>query len=246
MSSRTLFFVPVGLALGCLALACGGGSAGSAGAASASGGGGAPEGKQCPPEFTIDDMEDHQKNQLIVQAGRNGYWYTFLDKQGTTISPPAGHTFIMSPGGLNGSTTAAHMLGKVSGTGDPVYAGMGFSFTNPKGAYDASAYSGVSFYAKAGPGSTKNVRLKIPDVNTDPDGKVCTECFNDFGVDISLSDEWKFYTYKFSDLSQMEGWGSPAKPAIDKTKLYGMQWQVNNPGQSFDIWVDDVKFIGCP
>ena len=28
-------------------------------------------------------------------------------------------------------------------------------------------------------------------------------------------------------------------------KLYGLQWQVNKPGASFDIWVDDVEFIGC-
>jgi endoglucanase len=246
MSSRRLCLVPGGLALACLTFACGGGSSGSAGAASPSGGGSVATGKACPPDYTIDDMEDHQKNQLMVQNGRNGYWYTFLDKQGTTITPPAGHTFIMSPGGANGSTTAAHMMGKVSGSGDPVYAGMGFSFTNPKGQYDASAYSGVSFYAKVGPGSSKNVRLKVPDVNTDPDGKVCTECFNDFGTDLSLTENWQQYTVPFAQMGQMDGWGSPTKPAIDKSKLYGMQFQVNQAGSSFDIWVDDVTFTGCP
>jgi hypothetical protein len=40
------------------------------------------------------------------------------------------------------------MLGKVSSAGDPLFAGMGFSFTDPKGVYDASAYArGASLHA---------------------------------------------------------------------------------------------------
>ncbi|MBV9950250.1 MAG: hypothetical protein JOZ69_25640, partial [Myxococcales bacterium] len=90
------------------------------------------------------------------------------------------------------------------------------------------------------------VRLKVPDVATDPDGKVCTECFNDFGSDLTLSTEWKQYVIPFSDMSQMEGWGAPHPKGIDKSKIYGMQWQVNSPGADYDIWVDDVQFTGCP
>lgn len=242
----------VGVVLSITASACGGATpepaTPSAGGTSttASSGEAVKAGKSCPADYVIDDMEDHQKNQVIVQKGRNGYWYTFLDKQGTTVSPPAGHTFIMSPGGIPGSTTAARMMGKTSSSGDPIFVGMGFSFTNPKGQYDASAYTGVSFYAKVAPGSTKSVRLKVPDVNTDPDGKVCTECFNDFGADLTLTEQWTQYTIPFAQMSQMEGWGSPSKPAIDKTKLYGMQWQVNQPGTSFDVWIDQVEFTGCP
>jgi endoglucanase len=201
--------------------------------------------KECGGEYVIDDVAD-ANNQIIVQDGRKGYWYTFVDKVGTTISPPAGHKFIQSPGGANGLQYSAHMLGKVSSSGDPQYAGMGFSFMNPKGAYDASKYTGVSFFAKVGTGSQTNVRLKIPDVNTDPDGKVCTECFNDFGLDLELTDQWKKFTIPFAQMSQMDGWGSPQKDHIDKTKLYGMQWQVNKAGASYDIWVSDVQFTGCP
>jgi endoglucanase len=215
------------------------------GGAGAAGGGGGPGVPDCPKDFVIDDFLDGN-NQILVQEGRKGYWYTFVDKVGTTISPPAGHKFIMSAGGTNGAPFAARMMGKVSSSGDPQYAGMGFSFTNPKGAYDASKYKGIAFWAKVGPGSVKGVRLKVPDVNTDPDGKVCTECFNDFGVDLDLSDQWTKYTIGFDKMSQMEGWGSPQKDHIDASKLYGMQWQVNKPGQSFDIWVSDVSFIGCP
>ena len=70
---------------------------------------------------------------------------------------------------------------------------MGMNFIDPKGQYDASKYAGIPFWAKKGPDSTGKVRLKVPDVNTDPDGGVCTECFNDFGADIVLTNDWKLY-----------------------------------------------------
>jgi len=201
--------------------------------------------KDCPPEFTVDDAED-DNNQILVQKGRKGFWYTFVDKAGTTLSPPAGTKFIMSPGGPRDSHHAAHMTGKVSSAGDPLFAGMGFSFTDPKGPYDATAYTGVSFYAKVGAGSTKKVRLKVPDVDTDPAGKKCSECFNDFGADLTLTDQWQKYTVPFATMKQMEGWGSPSPSTIDKSALYGLQWQVTAQGAPYDVWVDDVQLTGCP
>jgi endoglucanase len=232
------------LALAAAPACSGGGGAVQTAGTGAAGGGGGPAVADCPKDYVIDDFQDGN-NQILVQEGRKGYWYTFVDKVGTTITPPAGHKFIMSPGGANGSLFSAHMMGKVSSSGDPQYAGEGFSFTNPKGPYDASKFKGVAFWAKVGPGSQKAVRLKVPDVNTDPDGKVCTECFNDFGVDLDLSETWTKYTVAFDKMSQMEGWGAPQKDKIDSSKLFGMQWQVNKAGQSYDLWVSDVSFVGC-
>ena len=199
--------------------------------------------KKCPPEGVIDDAED-DNNQVAPNKGRTGYWYTFADKAGTTIQPALGGTFAMSAGGAQGSAHSAHMSGKIGGAAI-VYGGMGFNFVDPKGAYDASAYKGISFWAKAGPGTTK-VRVKIPDVNTDQDGHVCTECFNDFGTDIELTPTWTKYTLPFATLTQMQGWGAPHPGAVTKSKLYGVQWQVNSPGAAYDIWVDDIEFTGCP
>ena len=64
----------------------------------------------------------------------------------------------MSAGGANGSKHSAHMSGKVGG-GAVVYAGMGFNFVDPKGPYNASGYKGISFWAKAGPGTTHAVTV---------------------------------------------------------------------------------------
>jgi hypothetical protein len=194
----------------------------------------------------IDDGED-QNNQVIVQEGRSGYWYTFVDDSGSTIEPQAGTkgggAFTMSPGGANGSAYAARMSGQV-GAGGIVYCGMGFNFTDPKDVYDASKYGGIAFYAKK-VGGVGKVRLKIPDVSTDPDAKKCKECYNDFGANVELTGTWTEYVLPFHAAKQEEGWGSPLVPSITPSIIYGVQWQVNVPGSPYDIWVDDVKFVGC-
>jgi len=206
-----------------------------------------PEGRACPKEVgTISDGEANS-NQINVIKGRGGYWYTFLDKEGSTVTPQAGAlggTFEMAPGGANGTKYAARMQGKVA-SAEIVYAGMGLNFLDPKGQYDASAFKGISFWAKKGPGSTAKVRLKVPDKTTEPDGKICTECFNDFGADLTLTDEWQQFTLPFSAMRQLKGWGSPRGSAIDPTTIYGIQFQVNDKGADYDIWVDEIEFTGC-
>ncbi|MET0794015.1 MAG: carbohydrate binding domain-containing protein, partial [Polyangiaceae bacterium] len=187
-------------------------------------------------------------NQTNTIKGRGGYWYTFMDTNGSTITPTSGAqggTFAMAPGGANGTKYAAHMTGQVGG-GDTVYAGMALNFVDPKGTYDATAYKGISFWAKVGPGSTTNVRLKVPDTNTDPEGKVCKECFNDFGLDLVLTQEWKQFFIPYIAMKQLKGWGSPHTPGVDSSQIYGLQWQVNEKGAPYDVWVDEIQFTGCP
>lgn len=207
----------------------------------AASGGGASLGP-CPATAMIEDGED-DNNQVIVQEGRSGYVYTFGDKAGSTIAPGDG-AFTMAAGGANGSKHSMHVNGKI-GSAEIVFAGLGVNFIDPKGPYDASKFGGISFFAKVGPGSTNKVRLKIPDVNTDPDGKVCTACFNDFGADLTFSGEWQKYTVPFSDAKQLSGWGAPNPSSIEKSKIYGVQFQVNDPGAAFDVWIDDIAFAGC-
>jgi hypothetical protein len=47
-------------------------------------------------------------------------------------------------------------------------------------------------------------------------------------------------------MKQMDGWGAPHPVSIDKSKLYGLQWQVTETGATYDVWVDNVQFTGCP
>jgi endoglucanase len=236
IDERAVFSVIVLSALGCYP------TSGAAPAAAAE----KADGLAACPGGRLDDGEDGN-NQILATGGRGGYWYTYADKAGSTIAPPAGDaggTFSMSEGGAHGSAMAARMQGKV-GRGSIVYVGMGFSFVDPKGPYDASQFQGIAFFAKAGEKSASSVRVKVPDVNTDKDGKVCTECYNDFGVDLNLTTTWKRYVIPFAGMSQLAGWGAPHMPAIQASKLYGIQWQVASSGAAYDVWVDDPELVGC-
>ena len=175
-----------------------------------------PDIRACGPEGLIDDCEDGD-NRVLSRGGRGGYWYTFRDKRGTTVTPAIeedGARFTMSPGGRD-SRQAARFHGNV-GTGTPLFAGMGVNLTDPKGPYDASGYAGIAFWARAAPGATGKVRLKIPDANTDPQGGVCAECFNDFGADLALTSEWKQFVFPWPALKQLPGWGVPRKAQISR------------------------------
>jgi hypothetical protein len=197
----------------------------------------------CEAQAMIDDAED-RNDQVLVRQHRGGYIYTFVDTAGSTVTPGA-TAFKMEAPGAHGSKYAMHVHGKLAATGE-TYAGLGIDLRNPRAGYDASKYKGVSFLARAGGNATSHVAFSIPDVNTDPDGKVCTECFNNFGIGVDLTPEWTRFEVPFTELKQQAGWGNPRPDALDVRKLISLNWQVTAPGSSFDIWIDDVSFIGCP
>jgi hypothetical protein len=189
----------------------------------------------------IDDFEDGN-NLISVREGRNGADYTYADTTGSTITPTAGSTFVPGTPGNGTSTRAAHFNGTLSGA-TTVWAGMGMDFLAPKGVYNASKYTGISFFAKKGSTTTNGaVRVKVPDRNTDPTGAICTSCSNDFGVDLTLTTTWTKYTIPFSGMTQQAGWGAPRPAEIDPTGVVAVQFQVGITGQVYDIWVDDVTF----
>ena len=197
-------------------------------------------GHACPPDAVIEDAEDGN-NQIVIQDGRSGYVYTYADAA-STVDPPA--PFTMTEGGANGSQYALRIHGQI-GNADVVYAAMGLNFTDPRGPYDASKYQGISFYAKKGAGSTSKVRFKLPDQNTDPDGGVCGHCSNDFGMNLSLTEEWQQFIVPFDAMKQEKDWGSPRPMSLDSEAIFAMQIAVNEKGRPFDIWLDDVAFTGC-
>jgi endoglucanase len=206
-----------------------------------------PDGKPCPAETAmISDGESANKTNFI--QGRGGYWYTFLDAKnngGSDIWPLAGElggTFEMSEGGTEGTAHHARMKGTV-GSADIVYAGMGLNFVDPKGPYDASKYGGIAFWAKKNGDSTPNVRLKIPDDQTDESAGQCKQCFNDHGVDLVLTDQWVKYTVPWQAMHQEE-WG-PKDGGIHPNRIYGIQFQCKEKGAKFDISIDQIQFTGC-
>lgn len=180
----------------------------------------------------LDDLEDADGRSLVADS-RGGYWYTYKDSAGTTVEPMG--SFNPIEGGANGSKLAANMKGKTADSGI-VYAGLGVNLTDPMAPYDLSAASGFCFLAKGkGP-----VRVKLPDVYTAPEGQQCKQCYNDFGADLTLTENWTEYCFEFAKLSQSPGWGEP-KPALTTDHVFSIQWQVGTPAVDFDVWVDDVR-----
>lgn len=195
---------------------------------------------QCPENPLLDDMEDGDGRIIQVDA-RGGYWYTYADDAGTEIAPRG--DFSMAEPGAGASTHAARMRGKLAPSG-VLYAGMGFSLTEPKAPYGVSCCQGVKFMGKREGDGASAVRLKVGDAYTTPEGGVCKECYNDFGAGLIFSNAWTEYTVSFADMKQESGWGEP-RPALDAGLVYQIQWQVSTPGSEFDIWVDDVALFGC-
>lgn len=182
----------------------------------------------------LDDLEDGN-NQGLVVDNRGGYWFSFKDNAGSTLTPEG--NFMPAAGGADGSKHAAHIAGK-TGSAGVVYTGMGFNLSNPMAPYDLSGAKGICFKAKG----TGSARVKVPDVNTTPEGGVCKTCYNDFGADFQLTPDWTEHCFAFADMKQQPGWGEP-HPALTQTKAFSIQWQVSTPNAEYDVWVDDVRLM---
>lgn len=188
----------------------------------------------------IDDLDDGD-HRTVVEEGRGGYWYTYADETSTVT--PSG-TFAPTEGGAEGTAFAARMHGQIGNKQYP-YAGLGFNLTDPKDPYDVSSCEGMSFRAKKGsPEAVSAVRLKVGDVYTVPEGGVCKSCYNDFGVDFTLTPEWALHEVKFAEMRQEPYWGEP-RPKLDVARVYQVQFMVKDPSAPFDVWIDDVRLIGC-
>jgi hypothetical protein len=48
----------------------------------------------------------------------------------------------------------------------------------------------------------------------------------------------------FDELRQEPGWGEP-RSEIDATRLFGLKFQLKAASRSYDVWVDDIRFVGC-
>jgi hypothetical protein len=200
--------------------------------------------KECGSDGVIDDFED-ANNQISVIGERGGYWYSYADQKGSKIWPEPGDqggTFNPVEGGHE-SKYAAEMKGKLAGE-SIVYAAIGLNFLDPKEPYDASQFVGITFFAKKKvPTSIPRLTVKLPDGNTDPDGQVCSACFNDYGYTMTIGDDWQRYVLPFKDLKQEPDWGVPRKPHINASKLYAIHWEAKTSGGEFDFLIDDIAFV---
>jgi hypothetical protein len=217
----------------------GGTSAGAGGSAVVDAGHGGSAGSAVMRDpLVIDDLEDNDAL-LIPVAGRDGAWFTFNDGTATGVQTPAsGASFHGVAGGYNSAYAA-----RTYGQGFQQFgSSLAFNFRagTPPAFYDARAYKGIRFFAKA-PSGTKTVKVVINDLNTTPNGGICSICFDPFFETITLATDWSQYTVMFADMKQA-GYGVPQVAALAAGSVEGVQFSLP-PNVSFDFWIDNVAFV---
>ena len=84
----------------------------------------------------------------------------------------------------------------------------------------------------------------MPDGNTDPDGQVCTACFNDYGRRSTLTNQWQRDRASRSGRCTRSPIGArrASRTSIRK-RLFAIHFEAKTPGADYDFWVDDIAFI---
>jgi hypothetical protein len=188
-------------------------------------------------EELIDDLNDGDRFIPMVN-GRVGAWSDYHD------ASPSGKMFPDPSTGFVATDTGdvcRKFAAYVAGTGY-VLGGASFSF-GLGSPYDASKYTGISFWAKIDAGTSPGIRVAFPDKDTQPDGNICQPgtCYNHYGYLINpLTTTWTKYTVSFSKLTQELGWGHLGT-AFDPTTLYQVTFDIP-VNATFGIWIDDVAF----
>lgn len=204
-----------------------------------------------PPEQSmICNFDDGSKNtNPNLHGGSGGTWFVFSEN-GNAPNP----NFIVK-GGANGSAMCAHIFGSLTDKGDRSYPAFSIQgkFTSA-GLYNASDFSGIQFYYKCPPADQaikrRFVIATVPTLPADAGGACISDCYNHFGAMLGPTSDWKLCSYKFTELSREQGWGSPVTPPdlIDHLKEFiYLEWDHsgdNNAGTyNIDYWIDDVGFF---
>jgi hypothetical protein len=231
----------------------GGGSGGTFVGAGGTLGGGGAVGSATPcmvaaADALIDDFEKPANGVMHVCV--KGYWYTYNDGSAGTQMPIKDMFMNTAITDRSPSTYAAHSTatGFTGDTQTPknIFAGFGLDFNSvsatSKATIDASAFKGITFYAKGS--GTLNVRLPTP--NSDPAFGCATKCYDTSKVSITLSAAWtkvdltwdkfKQNTPPFGNVETITGAGLGA---IQFTS------EATAPAAfvPYDMWIDDLKFI---
>jgi hypothetical protein len=188
----------------------------------------------------VDDMEDGD-GYICHGSGRVGQWYTYGNY--ITPTPPGPAPAIpVSPAPIvpprPGSNYAMHLMGAsfMSVMGSAL--GVDLQLDGATyGTYNASAYSGFSFYAKG------NVSIDIL-VDSAPTtspafGGICQSICTPGQTSRVLTTSWTFYTIPFSSLLAGNGGSTP----VDKSSLTHIQFRVASATASADLWIDDLSFF---
>jgi len=201
---------------------------------------------QCADLLTIDDMEDGD-GEVCESDGRHGYWYTVGD--GTSTDLTAGSTSDFKPALIPGGRAGSRYASRLTGSGFTDFGAiLGFSFKQEglgTAVYDAATTGGITFWMKSN--APVSVNFLIPETVLPANGGLCDEsaddpnCNSHFAFKITApSSDWVKYDVPYGALTQQFG----GTATWNTQRLLGVQFLID-PGQAFDVWIDDVAFYHC-
>jgi hypothetical protein len=117
--------------------------------------------------------------------------------------------------------------------------------------FDASAYAGITFWARGS--GQETVFVQFPERRTDPWGGVCdpcagpgpNSCYDDFEQPIVLTPNWTEYNVLFSDVGTAN-WSGENLRSLDTTAIYAVRFELLTPPglalPQFELEVMNVSF----
>lgn len=186
----------------------------------------------------IDNFDDGD-NVAAFEPAREAYWFTIKDTSAGTIVPSG--DFAPSSDGYQG-TRSAH----VTASGFTDWGAALVSNISHKEAlrcpYNASAFKGLSFVAR-GSGVVR-VQVMMPGVVDKEFGGTCDPgkgqvCYDNHGLDIELTPEFKTYELPWSSFEQ-RGYGTLVP--FDEKTIIALQFAMELAHLPVDLWVDNFEF----
>jgi len=189
----------------------------------------------------VDDVEDGD-DAIIPQAGRQGSWFAFASNQ---TGDDKVEVDLVVRDDRPGSTFSAHFAETVE-----EYGGLGVSLAEVS--YDASRYSGVTFWARRSEGSLGTFYVAFPNIDTHDKIGTCRtadppkKCNDHWACRVQIGTEWQRFAVLFDELAQA-GWDDFYHvDAFQRAGLKDITLNVRGGTGvqvSFELWLDDIAFI---
>lgn len=190
----------------------------------------------------IDDFEHLSSSSLPQLGNRRGSW--FIANDGTPLgqqTPQDGRP--TQNVGLTGAGFASTASG-FEGWG----ALFGVSLNDVGGhacGYNASGFTGISFWARTNNGSTQSIRVGVPIPAIIPlvRGGTCSGvgCDDNHFAVVTVSGDWELIAIEWGDLQQNSAWLHDNKYSFDPTQIAQITFG-STPGYS--LVIDDLMFTG--
>lgn len=208
--------------------------------------------------WLIDDFDSGQNG--FATNGLSGSWFGYTDgSPGEQV--PTASAILPEPGGPTGEGHALHVRGQgFDSWGSGFVASLATSSGGEGCLFDASAYDGLTFWAKGEIGEDLGVggaaydagQLLLLVIEKDvvplSQGGNCEAaegaCWDSHRTRLTLDSCWRRYAVPFSELAQ-GGFGLAAGP-LDLEELSTINFEVGR-GNRYDVWIDELSFfVGSP